>query len=451
MADITATAIVEITTPATWGRASEATWAQSIGSVLIVAAVPTWLHMNWIALEQYEGSISAALKASFEEGPVVFAFGHFPQFSTRATVGYAFWLLLQAFFYGYLPGTLCYGQRTPGGHLLTYTANGLLAWAITHALYIGGSLLGYLDPALIAKHWEGLLVAVNIYGFVLAILAQWKGYWAPSFPEDRKISGSWFFDFWAGVELNPRFGKYWDFKFFHNGRPGIIAWTLIDVSWAAYQYERFGHVTSSMIIVSMFHLIYVVDFFYNEDWYTRTIDISHDHFGFMLAWGDTTFLPCLYTLQVQFLARYPTYLTRTQSIALLAIGLTGYGIFRSANFQRDHVRARDGKCQIWGKPAEFIRCKYTTSDGKVHNSLLLTSGWWGVSRHANYLADLMQAWAMCATCGFTHFLPWSYFFFMCTLLYHRSLRDEKRCQSKYGKYWEEYCQKVKYRILPGVF
>lgn len=189
----------------------------------------------------------------------------------------------------------------------------------------------------------------------------------------------------------------------------------------------------------------------DQDWYTRTIDISHDHFGFMLAWGDTTFLPCLYTLQVQYLARYPTYLTRSQSIGLLVIGLTGYAIFRSANFQRDYVRARNGNCKLWGKQVTYIPVKYTTSDGKEHNSLLLTSGWWGVSRHANYLADLMQAWAMCATCGFTHFLPWSYFFFMTILLCHRSLRDEKRCHNKYGKHWEEYCKQVPYRILPGVF
>jgi hypothetical protein len=33
-----------------------------------------------------------------------------------------------------------------------------------------------------------------------------------------------------GIEFNPRFGKHWDFKLFHNGRPGIIAWTLMYVS-----------------------------------------------------------------------------------------------------------------------------------------------------------------------------------------------------------------------------
>ena len=102
-----------------------------------------------------------------------------------------------------------------------------------------------------------------------------------------------------------------------------------------------------MVIVSLFHTIYVVDFFYNEDWYTRTIDISHDHFGWMLAWGDVTFLPCLYTLQTQYLARYPTYLSQTQSLGLLAFGLLGYYIFRSANYERDYVRSNNGECNIW--------------------------------------------------------------------------------------------------------
>lgn len=41
-----------------------------------------------------------------------------------------------------------------------------------------------------------------------------------------------------------------------------------------------------MLVVLALQTIYVVDFFWNEDWYTRTIDITHDHFGFMLAWGE---------------------------------------------------------------------------------------------------------------------------------------------------------------------
>lgn len=39
--------------------------------------------------------------------------------------------------------------------------------------------------------------------------------------------GSMIYDLYMGIELNPRFGDYFDFKLFINGRPGIIAWTLM--------------------------------------------------------------------------------------------------------------------------------------------------------------------------------------------------------------------------------
>ena len=38
--------------------------------------------------------------------------------------------------------------------------------------------------------------------------------------------------------------------------------------------------TNEMIVVLALQSFYVVDFFWNEDWYLRTIDISHDQFGF---------------------------------------------------------------------------------------------------------------------------------------------------------------------------
>lgn len=34
-----------------------------------------------------------------------------------------------------------------------------------------------------------------------------------------------------GIEFNPRIGPI-DFKLFFNGRPGIIAWTIINMSFA---------------------------------------------------------------------------------------------------------------------------------------------------------------------------------------------------------------------------
>jgi protein-S-isoprenylcysteine O-methyltransferase Ste14 len=59
-------------------------------------------------------------------------------------------------------------------------------------------------------------------------------------------------------------------------------------------------------------------------------------------------------------------------------------------------------------------------------SYLLTSGWWGISRHANYLGDLMMSLSWCLLCGFTYILPYFYIVYMTILLTGRVFRDEAR-------------------------
>jgi len=41
--------------------------------------------------------------------------------------------------------------------------------------------------------------------------------------------------------------------------------------------------------------------------------------------------------------------------------------------------------------------------------------------------------------------------FLTILLFDRATRDDKRCRKKYGKYWEEYCRRVPWKIVPGVY
>lgn len=268
---------------------------------------------------------------------------------------------------------------------------------------------------------------------------------------DCRYSGSLIVDYFIGIELNPRLGELFDLKLFHNGRPGIIAWTLIDISYAAAQHRNLGYVCNSMWIVMLFHLIYVVDFFVNEDWYLRTIDMCHDHFGFMLGYGCMAAVPSIYTIQCQYLARYPVSLSYFEMTAILALGLGGYAIFRSANHQKDIVRSSNGRCMIWGKEPKYMRCAYRTQDGRRHESILLCSGWWGLSRHANYLGDLMQAFALGLACNSTHFLPWAYTFLLSSIIINRLPRDDARCRRKYGKAWVAYCKKVRWRLIPGIY
>jgi 7-dehydrocholesterol reductase len=219
----------------------------------------------------------------------------------------------------------------------------------------------------------------------------------------------------------------------------------------AYQYQLHGFITWSSTVATILHSIYVIDFFINEDWYLRTIDICHDHFGFYLAWGCIVWLPGIYTLQTQYLARNPVPLSPGYATGILLTGVGGYALFRSVNHQKDLVRRMNGHCMLWGSLADVLRVKYTTNDGIEHHSLLLCSGWWGYARHVNYLGDLILSYSMCATCGTENLLPWTYAIFMTILLIHRCWRDEERCSKKYGKYWEEYCKKVKWVIIPGIY
>uniref|UniRef100_A0A8C2YTQ4 7-dehydrocholesterol reductase n=1 Tax=Chinchilla lanigera TaxID=34839 RepID=A0A8C2YTQ4_CHILA len=134
--------------------------------------------------------------------------------------------------------------------------------------------------------------AVQIY----TLWVTFQGYLFPTNAKDCKFTGNFFYNYMMGIEFNPRIGKWFDFKLFFNGRPGIVAWTLINLSFAAKQQELYGQVTNSMVLVNVLQAIYVLDFFWNETWYLKTIDICHDHFGWYLGWGDCVWLPYLYTL-----------------------------------------------------------------------------------------------------------------------------------------------------------
>ncbi|ODQ53783.1 hypothetical protein SAICODRAFT_65383 [Saitoella complicata NRRL Y-17804] len=435
-----------------WGREKDISAGTRLGAIFMLLFTPTLSFYFLASCTNYQCSLSAPIWDIFHSAhPMQTWLSWFPTPTWRASIGYALWVITQGILYVIVPGKIGYGQRTPAGYLLPYRVNGLNVYILTHVAFAVSVYYGIISAGIIAHHWQGLFVAANVYGYLLTIFAYVKARYWPSHPEDRKWSGSIWYDLMMGVEFNPRIGKLWDFKLFHNGRPGIIAWTLIDISFAGAQYEKLGYVTNSMWLVIFLHGLYVVDFFYNEDWYLRTIDIAHDHFGYYLAWGDTVWLPFMYTLQAQYLFYNPIDLEWYAAVAVFSLGVGGYWIFRTANHQKDLVRSTDGKCTIWGKPAQVIRTVYVTSDGAVHKSLLLVSGFWGWSHQFNYVGDLLLSFAMCAACGLHHLLPYFYIIYMFILLNHRIWRSEKRCRAKYGKYWEEYCERVPYKLIPGVY
>lgn len=418
---------------------------------------PICVAYFWLACHSYQcslGNLGKVVLGKISDGTIIdFARQNFPDVNTKAILLYSGWMMLQVILFLALPGRIRRGTATPAGNVLTYKCNGISAWVVSHLLFLLLVMKGFINATIISDNWGALMVITNVFGFSLALFCYVKAHYFPSHPEDRCFSGSGFYDFFMGVEHNPRIGPF-DFKLFFNGRPGIVAWTLIDLSFAAKQYNDFGHISNSMILLNILHGTYVVDFFLNESWYLRTIDIAHDHFGFYLAWGDTVWLPFMYTLQSVYLARHPISLPWWGFVGTLLLGLTGYLIFRSVNHQKDYFRVSmktNAECTIWGKPARYILATYATTDAEQKQSYLLASGWWGLSRHFNYVGDLFNALSYCLACGFGHVLPYFYFCFMLCLLIHRSFRDDIRCRQKYGAYWDKYCRLVPYKIVPYVF
>ncbi|KAH3744039.1 7-dehydrocholesterol reductase [Pelomyxa schiedti] len=363
---------------------------------------------------------------------------------------YISWMTLQILFYLYFPSPIAEGQLTPAGNKLIYRVNGWRMMVITHIAFAVLTLSGVLPAYRLFDLWPKILVLANIFGFGLSIFSYIKAHYFPTHPDDCKVSGNWAYDFYMGIECNPRIGNL-DFKLFFNGRPGIGGWDLINFSFMAAQYHKYGYVSNSLILVTLLQALYVGDFFWNEAWYLKTIDIAHDHFGWMLSWGDSVWLPCMYTLQGFYLVYNPVVLEWWWFGCILALGGVGYFIFRGANSQKDYFRAKDGKCDIWGKPATFVQAEYSTSDGRQHKSKLLTSGFWGLARHFNYVGDLAMSLAFCLPCGFKNVMPYFYIIYMTLLLVHRSFRDSSRLKHKYGESWAEYCKIVPNHIIPGVF
>ncbi|RWW87507.1 hypothetical protein BHE74_00003658 [Ensete ventricosum] len=79
---------------------------------------------------------------------------------------------------------------------------------------------------------------------------------------------------------------------------------------------------------------------------------------------------------------------------------------------------------------------------------------WGVSRHFHYVPEILAAFFWSDVSNFfittIQFLPYFYVLFLTILLFDRAKRDDDRCASKYGKYWKMYCNKVPYRVIPGI-
>ncbi|CAG8678799.1 7888_t:CDS:2, partial [Dentiscutata erythropus] len=302
------------------------------------------------------------------------------------------------------------GTQLRDGSKLKYKMNGFYSMILT--LFIIISILntkGHEPLLFIDDHFIGLITSSIIVAFILSLYV-----YLDSFQEGKLLA----------LELNPRIGSF-DIKCFVELRPGLICWTVVNIAMAIKQYHELGYVTIGMFLILIFQGWYCIDAVYNEP-------ITTDGFGWMLSFGNFTWVGFLYTLQARYLALHPVHLSRLQIIFIICLQAIGYAIFRGANNEKIilGIILKIRELSVYSFYPFYL--KYITTEA---GSRLIISGWWGRARHINYL-------------GFDDILPYFYIVYFAVLLIHREFRDEEKCKNKYKKDWNRYCEIVKWRIIP---
>lgn len=423
-----------------------------IGGMAFMVLLPLLSLYLWISIHHHGGSLAVPSLADF------------PLPTTRALGYFAAWLAFQIVLQIVLPGKTVNGLKARDGITLKYRLNGLLSLWISLAVMALLWRLGVVSGATVLAELGALLAIAVIASYLLAAVIYALGL-RSSRTEHR--SGNALYDYFMGSALNPRvYGLArrtaavtpegvtlnvgsdeprtdgFDIKLFFESKIGMTTWLVLTLAMAAAQFERDGALSFSMILVVVFQLMYVIDFYVFEHAMLSTWDINNENLGFMLMFGFVVWMPFIFSLQAQYLYYYTPAIPLWAAVLIALLNVCGYFVFRTANLQKHKFRT-EPTSQIWGKPATFLQTKRGTK--------LLTSGWWGLARHANYLGDLMMALAWCLPCGFSHITPYFYFIYFAPLLIDRERRDHQACEEKYGEDWVEYCKRVPHRIIPYVY
>jgi len=335
-----------------------------------------------------------------------------------------------------LPGRRLTGyvRHSQTGELLKYRLNGRLVLIISMALWF---LLGYMGWVsydwLYTIRWYSLAGAF-ILGLIFSFLM------VLPYPSTGR---SWFADMFFGRLENPQSrnsridAKVWLYLI------GAVMLQLNVLSFTAHHYLVFGKISSSILLCAIMLTFFVWDYLSFEKVHLYTYDFFAERVGLKLGWGCLTFYPYFYLISL-----WSTVDLQNPNIPLwllFCFGLffiSGWILSRGANMQKYFFKIHPEKTFLGIKPA-------TISDGK---NTLLANGFWGISRHINYLGEIIMSLAIALSVGYPGILwVWLYPLYYIVLLSMRQIDDDKRCSSKYGNLWEVYTKKVKYRIIPYLY
>jgi delta14-sterol reductase len=318
---------------------------------------------------------------------------------------------------------------------LRYHLNGIFVLVIMVAAWLSLCYAGILPwDWLYQNRWYGLAGAV-CFGliFSLALVLPYAS-----------VKSSFLADFYLGRLENPQLwggridAKMWLYLV------GAIMLELNVLSCTAHHYILYGTKESMGIYLSAGLLtFFVVDYLSFEEVHLYTYDFFAERVGFKLGWGCIAFYPYFYAIPLWSTVNHrgadtPLYLL----VIYAVIFFCGWCLSRGANLQKYFFKKDPQNSFLSIKPE-------TIGDGK---RILLVSGFWKLSRHINYLGEILMALGIVLATGHPLMIwPWLYPLYYVVLLFPRQIDDDKRCSLKYGALWQEYIKKVPYRIIPFIY
>ncbi|MEZ4453758.1 MAG: ergosterol biosynthesis protein [Nannocystaceae bacterium] len=332
---------------------------------------------------------------------------------------------------GYLvdPGT---GER------LRYRLNGLRVLWIVIALYLAGGALGLFPWDYLHVHRGACLATACAIGlaFTAAIVA--------GAPPRRGLLA----DLYLGRRADPRaLDGHLDAKMFLY-LIGAVVLQLNLLSSAAHHLLLYPGSPSPGVLLHLgLFSFFLWEYLYFEEVHLYTYDFVAERVGFKLGWGCLTFYPYFYAYGLYSTAALPgPEAPQLAPVALLFFA--GWILARGANMQKFWFKT-DPKRRAFGLLAP--EALEAAGEGGAPRRILV-NGFWGLSRHINYLGEITMAVALALSLGHPAAIgPWLYPLYYLVLLIPRQIDDDRRCAAKYGLLWEAYRRRVPWRIIPWVY
>jgi len=322
------------------------------------------------------------------------------------------------------------------GKKLTYRLNGILVLVAVVVLWVVLGVTGALPWDWLYTHrWSGLIGSA-VLGLLLSIAG---------FVRARPTGRNLLADFYFGRALNVKlFRRRVDVKMFlYLIGASMLGLNLL--SFTAHHLIRFGDAFSpGVVLYCVLFFWFITEYLVFERVHLYTYDIFAERAGFKLIWGCFTFYPYFYAVGLWATAHRPDPGTPWWLLVVFAlVFFAGWAISRGANMQKYYFKTQPERAFLGIIEPKAI------SDGE---HALLYSGFWGVSRHVNYLGEVLEAVGLTLVLGYPgSWIPWLYPLYYVLLFITRERADERRCAVKYGELWTEYKRLVPRRIIPWVY